>query len=270
MNKIRVILIDGSALARQALAKIIVTDSSMEVVGVAADPMMARMLIKAKKPDVLSLAVATRNIDGMTFLEDIIKTQPMPVVMVSCQTQKGSEDEIHALALGAVEVMGKPSADLVGELAVFSQEYIDEIRLAGRVHANKFGTPPEVKKVVQVSKKATGHHCPMSHKIVALGASTGGTEALRHVISKLPSTFSAVLLVEHLPSAFAVNFVKRLNASTEMNVVEAHDGDVIHCGHVYVGVSDHHFRIEKVGGHYVCRLNGSFNQWALPFSECTV
>ncbi|MDX8390028.1 MAG: chemotaxis-specific protein-glutamate methyltransferase CheB [Mariprofundaceae bacterium] len=258
MNKLKIIVVDGDMRARMALAAMLNAEENLKVVGVAADPMLARMMIKSRKPDLVTTCIDMKNMDGFAFIADVMKTQPVPMVVISSQMQPGSEAKLRALKLGAAATLAKPEGGIHRDDCQFSRQLLGVVqatanRLKRPAQANSSATTVAAKAVPAPSMG----RCTVMDTLVVMGASTGGTEALRNVISKYPANFPAVLIVQHLPTAFTAPFVAKLNQASTMNVVEATDGMEIHKGHVYVAPGHGHMRIEKSGLHYVCRIDGT-------------
>jgi len=264
---IKVLIIDDSALVRQMLTKIFEKADDFDVVGTAQDPIIARSKIKQLAPDVLTLDVEMPRMDGLTFLSNLMRLRPMPVVMVSSLTQKGAEVTLDALALGAVDFVSKPSA-LGRDLEKYADEIIEKVRMAAgaRVTAIKHhsATPATAKAaLVETSKSAdavlskkTGRaHFRTTEKIVALGASTGGTEATAQVLAMLPSGFPAIVISQHLPAAFSASYADRLDRNCQMKVKLAEHGEQIIPGHVYLAPGEQHLIVKRDGARYVCSLN---------------
>ncbi|MDQ7002535.1 MAG: chemotaxis response regulator protein-glutamate methylesterase [Ghiorsea sp.] len=259
---IKVLIIDDSALVRQMLTKILEGAAGIEVVGTAQDPLVARNKIKQLNPDVLTLDVEMPRMDGLTFLSNLMRLRPMPVVMVSSLTQKGADVTLDALALGAVDFVSKPAA-LGGGLDAYADEIVRKVRMASgaKVTAIKRGKP-KVLEVgtkhsadVVISRKTGKSHFRTTEKIIALGASTGGTEATAQVLAALPSGFPAVVISQHLPVAFSASYAKRLNDNVQMKVKLAEHGEQIIPGHVYLAPGEKHLLVHRDGARYVCHLH---------------
>jgi len=259
---IKVLVIDDSALVRQMLTRILEQAAGIEVVGTAQDPLVARNKIKQLNPDVLTLDVEMPRMDGLTFLANLMRLRPMPVVMVSSLTQKGAEVTLDALAMGAVDFVSKPAA-LGGGLDAYADEIVSKVRMAAgaKVTAIKH-SKPKVLEVdasnsadVVIARKTGKSHFRTTEKIVALGASTGGTEATAQVLAALPSGFPAVVISQHLPVAFSESYAKRLDGNSQMKVKLAEHGEQIIPGHVYLAPGEKHLLVHRDGARYVCHLN---------------
>ena len=245
----KVLIVDDSALIRQMLTSILSGDPELEVVGAANDPLQARQMIKDLNPDVITLDVAMPKMDGLSFLEKIMRLRPMPVVMVSSLTQKNAEVTLNALSLGAVDFVGKPTIDLQRGLEGMSEELISKVKIAANAKVSaRSSSGSGAKKIVP------GPGYVSTEKIVAIGSSTGGVEALGRVITVLPTDSPAVLITQHMPASFTGNFAKRLDGTSSVTVTEAIDGARILPGHVYIARGDVHLELARSGGNYVCKL----------------
>ncbi|AKH89457.1 protein-glutamate methylesterase/protein-glutamine glutaminase [Edwardsiella tarda] len=249
MNKIRVLCVDDSALMRQLMTEIVNSHPDMEMVAVAQDPLVARDLIKKFNPQVLTLDVEMPRMDGLDFLEKLMRLRPMPVVMVSSLTGRGSEITLRALELGAVDFVTKPQLGIREGMLAYSELIADKIRTAARARLPRQlsgQTPPP-----------TLSHGPLlsSEKLIAIGASTGGTEAIRHVLQPLPPTSPALLITQHMPPGFTRSFAERLNKLCQITVKEAEDGERILPGHAYIAPGAHHLELARSGANYIARLN---------------
>ncbi|MDU3066161.1 MAG: chemotaxis response regulator protein-glutamate methylesterase [Escherichia coli] len=218
MSKIRVLSVDDSALMRQIMTEIINSHSDMEMVATAPDPLVARDLIKKFNPDVLTLDVEMPRMDGLDFLEKLMRLRPMPVVMVSSLTGKGSEVTLRALELGAIDFVTKPQLGIREGMLAYSEMIAEKVRTAAKASlaAHKPLSAPTTLKAGPLLS---------SEKLIAIGASTGGTEAIRHVLQPLPLSSPALLITQHMPPGFTRSFADRLNKLCQIGVKEAEDGD---------------------------------------------
>lgn len=260
MDKIKVLIVDDSALVRRLLTEILQSDASFEVVGTASDPYVAREKIKKLNPDVITLDVEMPRMDGITFLENLMRLRPMPVLMVSSLTQRGAEVTLRALELGAVDFVAKPKIDVAGGLGNYSDEIIAKVRTAARarVGAIRAASPaaPKFSADAVIPQASMGRRMlKTTERIIAIGASTGGTEALRELLVALPPDAPGIVISQHIPAAFSGPFAQRLNQVAAMSVCEAQDGQYILPGHAYVAPGDRHLIIERDGARYRCRLN---------------
>nr|WP_154324843.1 chemotaxis response regulator protein-glutamate methylesterase [Pantoea sp. 201603H] len=248
MSKIRVMCVDDSALMRQLMTEIINSHPDMEMVATAPDPLVARDLIKQFNPQVLTLDVEMPRMDGLDFLEKLMRLRPMPVVMVSSLTGKGSEVTLRALELGAVDFVTKPQLGIREGMLAYSQMIADKVRTASRARLNIRGmqAAPTLLKAGPLLS---------SEKLIAIGASTGGTEAIRHVLQPLPATSPALLITQHMPPGFTRSFAERLNKLCQITVKEAEEGERILPGHAYIAPGGMHLELARSGANYQVRLN---------------
>jgi two-component system chemotaxis response regulator CheB len=252
MKKIRVLCVDDSALVRGLMTEIINGQPDMEVVASAPDPLIARELIKQHNPDVLTLDVEMPRMDGLDFLERLMRLRPMPVVMVSSLTERNSEVTIRALELGAVDFVTKPKLGLRDGLMDYSDLIAEKIRAAA---ASKPRLAPNSAAAPRVRLT---HHFSTTEKLVLIGASTGGTEAIRQVLEPLPANSPAIMITQHMPAGFTKSFVQRLDNLCAVQVHEAEDGQRVLPGHVYLapgGVA--HMKLARSGANYVVKLEES-------------
>lgn len=248
MKKIKVLCVDDSALIRSMISKIVNEQTDMEMVATAPNPLIARDLIKQFNPDVLTLDVEMPHMDGLDFLERLMRLRPMPVIMVSSLTTKGSETTLNALELGAVDFVTKPEMRVQNGLALYAEAITEKIRIAAAVKVNrreKYLPTPAL-----VSGPLAGRD-----KIIAIGASTGGTEALRRVLVPLPKTCPGIVITQHMPPGFTRSFAERLNMLCQITVKEAEDGDRVQPGHAYIAPGDYHMELVRGSGHYQIKLN---------------
>lgn len=247
--RIKVLCVDDSALIRDLLSEIINEQPDMEVVATAPDPLVARDLIKRHNPDVLTLDVEMPRMDGLDFLERLMRLRPMPVLMVSSLTQAGSEVTLRALELGALDFVAKPSLGIRSGMKAYAEEITEKLRAAARSRprrARKRDTPaPRALEAPMVS----------SEKLLIIGASTGGTEAIRSVLEPMPANGPAVLITQHMPGGFTRSFAERLDRICRIAVKEARDGERILPGHAYVAPGDVHLKLVRNGANYVARLD---------------
>lgn len=250
MPPIRVLSIDDSALMRQLLTTILKSDSEIEVVGVAPDPYTAWEKIKKLKPDVLTLDVEMPKMDGLTFLERLMRMHPLPVVMVSSLTEKGCQTTMRALELGAIDFVTKPSIDVSSGTARIAEEVIAKVKTAARARLRQRSTRPPA----PVAAAPTQALIRSTHKVIAFGASTGGTEALYDVLTRLPADSPGIVIVQHMPPGFTKSFAQRLDRSCKIRVSEAKDGDRILPGHALIAPGDHHMEVLRSGAQYCVKV----------------
>ena len=264
---IRVLIVDDSALVRSLLTDILKAAPGIEVVGVAADAHAAREKIKQLNPDVLTLDVEMPKMDGITFLRNLMRLRPMPVVMVSSLTERGADVTLDALALGAVDYLSKPRIDLAATLKDYADELIEKIRIAARASVRALDPrqpPPRPQGAVgpahsadAVLPKAPPRSRPLrtTDRVIAIGASTGGTEAIKEVLMRLPPDSPGIVIAQHIPKAFSAPFARRMNDCCPVSVCEAQDGQQVLAGHAYIAPGDRHLMLVRDGARYVCRLD---------------
>ncbi|MCC6779797.1 MAG: chemotaxis response regulator protein-glutamate methylesterase [Hyphomicrobiales bacterium] len=244
---VRVLIVDDSSLMRQLLTRVLSNDPEIEVVGSAPDPHVARDMIKSLDPDVVTLDVEMPRMDGVAFLRKIMELRPMPVVMISSQTQAGADVTLQALEIGAVDFVAKPaSAPAVMEM---SEELTTKVKAAGRIRMRSRRT-----ETVAAPKPRPGLN-RTSGKMVLIGASTGGVEALKEVLKRMPADAPPILITQHMPERFTAAFAARLNNECAMTISEAQDGEPIQEGHAYIAPGgSRHLELARSGRGYFCRL----------------
>lgn len=250
LKKIRVLCVDDSALVRGLMVEIINSHADMEVVATAPDPLVARELIKQHNPDVLTLDVEMPRMDGLDFLERLMRLRPMPVVMVSSLTERGSEVTLRALELGAVDFVTKPKLGLRDGLIEYSDLIADKLRAAAA------SRPRQAMSQRPRPRQLTARPFSTTEKLVMIGASTGGTEAIRQVLEPLPPNSPAIMITQHMPAGFTRSFVQRLDNLCAVQVHEAEDGQRVMPGNVYLapgGVA--HMKLARSGANYVVQLD---------------
>lgn len=250
-NPYKVLIVDDSALMRQLLTQILSSDPELQVVGTAADPYSARDKIKALQPDVLTLDIEMPRMDGLTFLEKLMRGHPMPVVMISSLTSKGADTTLRALSLGAVDYIAKPKLDVSDGTVEQADDIVAKVKNAARVKIRN--------SAVQTSTRAASlgdrpYQFSATHKVVAIGASTGGTEALRELLSPLPADFPGIVIVQHMPETFTRQFAERLDSLCKIRVQEARDGDRILPGLALLAPGGHHMAATRKGMEYAVRV----------------
>ena len=261
---VRVLIIDDSALARNMLSEILGKAAGIEVVGTAEDPYSARAKIKQLKPDVLTLDVQMPKMDGITFLENLMRLHPIPVVMISSMTTNGADVTLQALEMGAIDFVTKPVIDDERDMDNYANEVISKVKVAAGSNVttltrrinnkNDYTVSPFNTPAKACVDTVTGDAKP-ADSIIAIGASTGGTEAIREILTSLQKTSSAILITQHIPALFSAPFAARLNAASSMNVCEAQEGQLILQGHVYVAPGGRHLTIIRDGTDFRCRLD---------------
>jgi two-component system, chemotaxis family, protein-glutamate methylesterase/glutaminase len=256
MKKIRVLIIDDSALIRQLLTEIIDSQTDMEAVGAAPDPLVAREMIRSLNPDVLTLDVEMPKMDGIDFLEKLMRLRPMPVVMVSTLTEKGSAITFRALELGAIDFVSKPKLDIAHGMKEYASEITDKIRVASRA---KIQARPQsnVGKAngADVVLPLVANRVASTEKLIIIGASTGGTEAIKDVLVKLPPDSPGILVTQHMPENFTKSFADRLNSLCKISVKEAENGERILPGHAFIAPGHSHLLLKRSGANYITELS---------------
>jgi two-component system chemotaxis response regulator CheB len=247
---VRVLIVDDSALVRQMLSELLASDPGIAVVGTAPDPIVARQKIKDLNPDVVTLDIEMPNMDGLAFLEKIMTLRPTPVLMVSSLTQKGADATLSALELGAVDCIGKPTVDLRHGLAALREELVAKVKAAATARV----AGRRLRQTAATGALKTGPGYSSTEKIIAIGASTGGVEALKDVIVALPANSPAIVVTQHMPEHFTASFAARLDRNCAVTVSEAADGVRVLPGHVYIAPGNRHLELARSGANYVCRL----------------
>lgn len=242
---IKVLIIDDSAMVRKILTQEISKDSTLEVVGTAPDPYIGRDMIVKLQPDVIILDIEMPRMDGLTFLEKLMKHKPMPVVILSSLAPKGSEVALRALELGATEVLCKPNAAYsVGDMSL---QLIDKIKTAACVNVERL-----IKKNTYTVPKIVNSYAMLktTNKVIAIGASTGGTEALKEVLTALPPNMPPIVIVQHMPQFFTKSFAERLNSLCALEVKEAENMEILSTGKALIAPGNYHMELKRSGASY--------------------
>ena len=253
MTKTRVVVVDDSALVRSLLAEIINRQPDMQCVGAAADPLVAREMIRDLNPDVITLDIEMPRMDGIDFLAKLMRLRPMPVVMVSTLTERGAEVTLRALELGAIDFVAKPKIGVADGLRLLAEDITDKIRIAAQAKLRKpmssigTGASPKAAAPSAMGRLST-------EKIIFIGASTGGTEATKDVLVKLPYDAPAVMITQHMPPGFTKSYAARLDGLCSIRVSEAVDGERILPGHAYIAPGGLHMSVERSGANYIARV----------------
>ncbi len=246
--KIRVLIVDDSAIVRQIFTRELSRDPKIEVVGAAPDPYVARDKIVRLKPDVVTLDIEMPRMDGITFLAKLMRHYPLPVIVVSSLTAKGGDLALEAINIGAVEVMSKPGAAYtVGDMSI---ELIDKIKAAAKVDMRKL---IEQRDKAKIPKKRLSL-IRTTNKVIAIGASTGGTLALENVLSAMPGNAPGTMVVQHMPEHFTTSFAERLNTFCDMEVKEAQDGDSVVPGKALIAPGNYHMLLRRSGANYYVQV----------------
>ena len=250
--KIKVLIVDDSALIRSVMKEIIGSQPDMEVVGVAPDPLVARELIKQTNPDVLTLDVEMPKMDGLDFLEKLMRLRPMPVVMVSSLTERGSEITMRALELGAVDFVTKPKISIQTGMREYTDLIADKIRAAAkaRIRARTVASAERTAGALP----ALRNPLTSSEKLIIIGASTGGTEAIREFLMQMPSDCPGILIAQHMPEGFTSSFARRLDSLCKISVREAAGDERVLPGHAYIAPGHSHLLLGRSGANYVTRI----------------
>jgi two-component system chemotaxis response regulator CheB len=249
--KIKVVIVDDSALIRSVLREIVSSQPDMEVVGVAPDPLAARDIIRRTNPDVLTLDVEMPKMDGLDFLEKLMRLRPMPVVMVSTLTERNSEITMRALELGAVDFVTKPKVSVQSGMQEYADVIADKIRAASRARVRQRTAAPAAATQLPM----LGNTLASSEKLIIIGASTGGTEAIKEFLMQMPSDSPGILIVQHMPEGFTRSFAQRLDGLCKISVKEAIDGERVLPGHAYLAPGHSHLSLARSGANYITRLD---------------
>lgn len=246
---IKVLVVDDSALIREVLTRMLTRDGDINVVATATDPIDAREKIKQLNPDVVTLDIEMPGMNGLQFLEKLMRLRPTPVVMVSTLTKKGASETLLALELGAVDFVAKPSAEFEGGIEAFGAGLRDKIRAAAKSDVRGRSTSRAEAPKIAVKTAAAPEG-----SLIAIGASTGGVEAIRAVLTQMPADCPPIVIAQHMPAGFTGRFAARLDELCAIKVVEAEDRMPLLAGHAYVARGDYHLRVERSSGQLKCRL----------------
>jgi two-component system chemotaxis response regulator CheB len=252
--KIKVLVVDDSALVRSILTEVINSFEDMQTVGAASHPLQAREMIKTLNPDVLTLDVEMPQMDGLTFLEKVMRLRPMPVLMISSLTERSSAVALRALELGAVDFVAKPKLGIADGLRGYADEIAEKIRTAYMTRpVRRVGTASSVSSQLPI----LGSKFTSTEKIILVGASTGGTEAIKEFLMPMPADTPAILITQHMPEAFTRSFAERLDGLCRITVKEAVDGERALPGHAYIAPGHSHLLVKRSGANYVTALSQS-------------
>lgn len=255
-RRLKVLIVDDSALVRSLLTAIINREPDMEAVGAARDPYIAREMIRTLEPDVITLDIEMPRMDGLDFLEKLMRLRPMPVLMVSTLTEHGAEATLRGLELGAVDFVAKPRVDIQSGIEQSARELVEKIRIAATSHVAP--TPlrvPSARASVPAARPAVNRIG--TEKIIVIGASTGGTEAIREVLMQMPPDAPAIAITQHMPAGFTHSFAKRLDGLCRIRVKEAEHGERLLPGYAYIAPGDRHLLVARSGANYVASLADS-------------
>ena len=257
MDKIKVLIVDDSAVIRSIINEVLSHDDQIEVVGEAQDPFVARDQIKKLTPDVITLDVEMPKMDGITFLGNLMRLRPMPVVMLSTLTTKGADITLEALELGAIDFIAKPKVeDILADRDTFKDLLLEKVKSAVLVDQKSYQLSSALTKTEAV-KTLSFTGIKRANHLIAIGASTGGTDAIKKVVKLLPSNCPPVVITQHIPKAFSERFATRMNEICEATVQEAQHGQKVKEGNVYVAPGDMHLKIVLKGGSLFCTLEDS-------------
>ncbi|HEY8086011.1 MAG TPA: chemotaxis response regulator protein-glutamate methylesterase [Methylophilaceae bacterium] len=252
-EKIKVVVVDDSLLIRNILVEIINSETDMEVVATAPDPLAARELIRTHNPDVITLDIEMPKMNGLDFLEKLMRLRPTPVIMISTLTERGAEITLRALELGAVDFIPKPKNNVKEGLQEYARDITEKIRAAAHAHC-KTRAPALVKNTVLPLLNNASLSREM---LLIIGASTGGTEAIKNVLIHLPPDSPGILITQHMPEGFTKSFAARLDSLCAVRVKEAEHGDKVMPGHAYLAPGHSHLLLNRRAGHYFCELSQS-------------
>jgi two-component system chemotaxis response regulator CheB len=248
-KRVRVLIVDDSAVIRQLLTTLLSADPDIEVVGTAGDPFVARERIKALNPDVVTLDIEMPHMDGLTFLRKIMALRPTPVIMISTLTKAGADITLEALEIGAVDFIAKPTENVANTLTDLAEELQTKVKTAAQARVGLHRT------VGNVPAAQRRRPIDPNGRIVAIGASTGGVEALKRLLMSLPEICPPILVTQHMPPRFTAAFAERLNRECPMTVSEAVHNDVIEPNHAYIAAGSHHLELARFGSRYHCSLS---------------
>ncbi|MBF0558036.1 MAG: chemotaxis response regulator protein-glutamate methylesterase [Nitrospirae bacterium] len=256
-GKTKVFIIDDSAVIRQLLTQIFNDAYDLEVVGTAQDPIFARSKIESLRPDVITLDVEMPRMDGLSFLSELMRTDPIPVVMVSSLTHRSCETTLRAIELGAVDFVSKPELDISAGIAGLGDEIISKVRIAAKAKVRRVEQDRQTPVVSSVSMRSPvldTRRIATTDRIIAIGASTGGTQAISEIITSLPVTVPGIVIVQHMPPVFTRSFAERLNIKSALEVREARDGDRVIRGLVLIAPGGRHMAVRRSGAMYHVEL----------------
>ena len=248
---IKVLIVDDSSVVRNLLSSILSADPGIDVVGTAPDPFVARDKILKYNPDVITLDVEMPRMDGITFLRKLMKHYPIPVVIVSSLTQRGTETTMDALESGAIEVIAKPEMDMTRGLEMISRDIVEKLKGAAKANVRRLVK----QKPSRQRRFKSSALVESTHKVIAIGASTGGTEAIKEVLMNMPADSPGMVVVQHMPEKFTRAFAERLDTLCAVDVREAKNNDAVVPGRVLIAPGSHHMVFKRSGARYSVNLN---------------
>lgn len=256
MKRIRVLVVDDSALVRSILAEIINRQADMECIGSANDPLIAREMIRELNPDVITLDIEMPRMDGIEFLGRLMRLRPIPVVMISTLTERGADVTIRALELGAVDFVAKPRLGVANGLSDLSVQIVEKVRIAAAVVIKRASPrPKQIEQMKAAVIPALGLYAGIgrlsTEKLICIGASTGGTEAIKEILIRLPADSPGIVITQHMPAGFTTSFAARLNSLCQITVQEAVNGERILPGHAYIAPGGRHLKVSRSGANYI-------------------
>lgn len=254
-RRIRVVVVDDSALIRSLLTQLLEQAPDIKVVGAAADPIAAREIIRTANPDVITLDVEMPKMDGLEFLARLMRLKPTPVVMVSSLTQRGSEVTLKALELGAVDFVAKPRIGIQEGLKDAAEDIIEKVRIAAGARVQRKVMDVQPANSADVVLPSTISRVSATEKLIIVGASTGGTEALKEFLQRMPADCPGILIAQHMPEAFTKSFAQRLDSLCKIKVVESQGGERVLPGHAFIAPGHSHLLLKRSGANYVTELS---------------
>jgi len=249
MDRIAVLVVDDSAVMRSLVSRIVQAQPDMTLAGVASDPILALERLRTSAPDVITLDVEMPRMNGLEFLRQLMQSRPLPVVMVSSLTERGADTTLRALELGAVDFIAKPQLARPGELEAYANDLAQKLREAARARVR----PRRSEPVVPLARCALSG--PAADKLIVIGASTGGVEALREVLVPLPADMPPIVVAQHMPPGFTRSFAQRLDALCQIGVKEAENGEALRPGQAYIAPGGTHLLVERRGGKLAARIS---------------
>ena len=257
-------MVDDSALVRGLLAEIINRQQDMECVGAANDPLIAREMIRELNPDVITLDIEMPKMDGIDFLSRLMRLRPMPVVMISTLTERGGEVTMRALELGAVDFVAKPKMGVADGIRELADQIVEKVRIAAAAHVRRTTQSYQIAGVKDQSSLSEVRYTGFSslgristERLIFIGASTGGTEAIKEILTRMPADSPGIAITQHMPPGFTTSFAARLDSMCRIKVGEAIHGERILPGHAYIAPGGKQFSVEKSGANYLCVVDES-------------